>query len=555
MPYQTMEEMPQEIRDVLPAAALKIFMAAANSAMAEKMDEGKAMATAWAAVKAAGYAKNKGGKWAKVSKSLYSGEPDWASKFQYTPLAVSALQIAKDEMEMDERQSRERDAVSIPWAQRESMMPMDRARCDQLMAEIDKRHDQERADLRKRKTDAEKQLIDYRIEGARAREMAAQPVPIVVKELDALKDHGYLPPGAVHVACAPDTREQARERAIAKGARWLVYDDGERATVYDVPHTQLDPVSKEMKRLAGSVVPPTIPTGARACFVTMRPSSVEAARRELLTGEAGVVFAKEYLAPMGLARDRVAVLATTPVFVTDADGRPQKPGDAEMVEWAKCLAKELADTKGVPVFALGGAAASFLADHASMSLPYPACIHKDGNSAKSLRAKIVRAKVLTNCQTPGRMVDNLAMSHSRGQITSSGPCGTDLLEKPIRVAKADAIEGIVGAVVLRPGIPDAERDLMTPEGVEKAAHLWMRSGGRLKYRHDRFGNRAIEGHTLETAIAKSDFMLGTEQVKAGDWYLIAQFDDAETKADIAAHKLNAFSIGGDGKRQRVRTSQ
>ncbi|MFA6300709.1 MAG: XkdF-like putative serine protease domain-containing protein, partial [Nocardioides sp.] len=333
----------------------------------------------------------------------------------------------------------------------------------------------------------------------------------IAKALDALQDNGYLPPGAVHLDAYPTTREQAREQAIAKGARWMCYDDGDRATIYDVPRTQLDPVTKEMKRLAGSIVPPTIPDGARACFVTMRPSSTEAARRELLTGQAGDVFAKEYLASMGLERAQVAILATTPVFAVDADGRPQKPSSAEEVEWARCLAKELADTSPAPVFALGESAATFLADHAAMTLPYPSCIKKEGKSATSLRTKIIRAKVLTNWQAPCDCIANLATPHSGPPSTSSAPSGADLLEKPIRVAKADAVQGIVGAVVLRPGVPDAERDLMTPEGVEKAAHLWMRSGGRLKYRHDRFGNRAIEGHTLETAIAKSDFMLGTEQ--------------------------------------------
>jgi cation transport regulator ChaB len=81
MPYRTNDDLPEAVRGKLPAAAQGVFRAAFNSAHAKDPDEGRASATAWAAVKGAGYGKGEDGAWVKksadlVSRLLTSGEFD-----------------------------------------------------------------------------------------------------------------------------------------------------------------------------------------------------------------------------------------------------------------------------------------------------------------------------------------------------------------------------------------------------------------------------------------------------------------------------------------------
>lgn len=61
MPYRTNEELPEAVRR-LPAQAQTIYRAAFNSALEQYHDEGRAHATAWAAVKQK-YRQNEDGEW------------------------------------------------------------------------------------------------------------------------------------------------------------------------------------------------------------------------------------------------------------------------------------------------------------------------------------------------------------------------------------------------------------------------------------------------------------------------------------------------------------
>jgi cation transport regulator len=69
MPYSKMSELPEAIQG-LPKHAAEVWMAAYNAAVKEyKGDEAKCAATAWAAVKVAGYAKNEAGEWTRSKES------------------------------------------------------------------------------------------------------------------------------------------------------------------------------------------------------------------------------------------------------------------------------------------------------------------------------------------------------------------------------------------------------------------------------------------------------------------------------------------------------
>lgn len=69
MPYGKNEELPKSVRDILPDAAQSLFRAVFNSQHARELSEERSFASAWGAVKNAGYEKDeKTGKWVKVDK-------------------------------------------------------------------------------------------------------------------------------------------------------------------------------------------------------------------------------------------------------------------------------------------------------------------------------------------------------------------------------------------------------------------------------------------------------------------------------------------------------
>ncbi len=68
MPYKKAEDVPMTVRKALPAEGLSIWMGAFNAAHKKDPDEAAAAAIAWAAVKAAGFVRGKGGKWTKATK-------------------------------------------------------------------------------------------------------------------------------------------------------------------------------------------------------------------------------------------------------------------------------------------------------------------------------------------------------------------------------------------------------------------------------------------------------------------------------------------------------
>jgi cation transport regulator ChaB len=78
MPYQKKDDLPDAVK-ALPAHGQEIWMAAFNSAFEQYKDEGKAAATAWAAVK--NKYKKEGDKWVPNSE-LFSEFPEWIEVFR-----------------------------------------------------------------------------------------------------------------------------------------------------------------------------------------------------------------------------------------------------------------------------------------------------------------------------------------------------------------------------------------------------------------------------------------------------------------------------------------
>lgn len=69
MPYSKTSELPQAVREALPPRAQRVFMAAFNGAQDRGLSEEKSFASAWGAVRNAGWRKSdSGGQWVKKSQ-------------------------------------------------------------------------------------------------------------------------------------------------------------------------------------------------------------------------------------------------------------------------------------------------------------------------------------------------------------------------------------------------------------------------------------------------------------------------------------------------------
>jgi len=89
MPYKNIKSLPENIKNVLPVEAQRIWMRVFNKTMDDGGSEDKARKIAWVAVKKAGYEKKEGGKWVKnMSEERYfvpfsERDDGW---FMYFPL-------------------------------------------------------------------------------------------------------------------------------------------------------------------------------------------------------------------------------------------------------------------------------------------------------------------------------------------------------------------------------------------------------------------------------------------------------------------------------------
>jgi uracil-DNA glycosylase family 4 len=120
------------------------------------------------------------------------------------------------------------------------------------------------------------------------------------------------------------------------------------------------------------------PQDAPIAFITLSPTKIETARKELLVGQAGAVFNKSYLEPLGLKRSEVLILAAIPESISTLE-------DDIVDDWRDWLNKELETKKPMVVVALGSQAGEILEDRCDFILPHPQSIYKHKDSGEVSR--------------------------------------------------------------------------------------------------------------------------------------------------------------------------
>lgn len=123
------------------------------------------------------------------------------------------------------------------------------------------------------------------------------------------------------------------------------------------------------------------------------------------------------------------------------------------------------------------------------------------------------------------------------------------VDEEIAIAKADDDKRVVLGVVLEPEFVDAQNDIMSAEDIEKTAYGFLENSRKIKFRHK---NAIKNAKVVESYIApqnlRFDGQNGKQIVKEGSWVLGVRVDDDELWNAIKKKEINAFSVGGMGRR-------
>jgi hypothetical protein len=321
---------------------------------------------------------------------------------------------------------------------------------------------------------------------------------------------------------------------------------------------------------------------APVVFVVSEANGVDQARGEFLSGPDGRTFQDLYLNRLKLKKSDVCIL------------------DVSQIEW-------LEKSNAVAVIALGRTAKKVLGDVSICNLPHPKAVRRFGDSGEIERKLKVVSKRLTSyienltldaMTTNGRKSkpkDDNSASKRSGQIDKSenetqaqvedvdskpdlqietqgderqdidsGTSQNQELSKSLTVpiAKADSEKKIVYGIVLDPYQIDAQNDYVSPKAIEETAHDWLSKSRIIGFDH----TKKADAYPVESSIipypSREDYQnamegkphrayrmpFGDDVVHSGSWVLGTKLGDSEWD-EVKEGKLNAYSIGGYGKRE------
>ena len=121
----------------------------------------------------------------------------------------------------------------------------------------------------------------------------------------------------------------------------------------------------------------------------------------------------------------------------------------------------------------------------------------------------------------------------------------ELEERYVPIVKVDKKKQIVYGVVLEPEVWDAQKDIVSKEEIEDAAHEFLAFFRKIDLRHHHVTRKC---YPVESYIAPRDLVLGSETVKQGSWVLGSKVADPKIWKDIEDGLLTGYSIVGLARR-------
>jgi uracil-DNA glycosylase family 4 len=295
---------------------------------------------------------------------------------------------------------------------------------------------------------------------------------------------------------------------------------------------------------------PLTPTGVKVAFVGACPTPIEAARREPFISDNGLTLRKQYLEPLGLRREDVALLNVVPAVLKDEDGKLRMPTGDEIEFWREHTEKRLEEANPSIVVAFGVVAKSALGDKADFAMPHPAAIRRFGDSGEVFR----KIRQIRQAISKQEILDD--RSSKGGYLSQSD---SDDISVPI--IKADQDKKIVYGVVLDPYQVDAHGDYISPKEIEQTAHKWMAKSRLISLDHKSEANAKPVESWVEQYPSTKDYKaaivgkphrvfrreFGKDVIHSGAWVLGTQLDD-ELWESFQTGKIAAYSIEGFGAR-------
>lgn len=121
---------------------------------------------------------------------------------------------------------------------------------------------------------------------------------------------------------------------VAKKCMDLKKEDENRA-VTELSHTEVRYGTKSVKEATEKAdVEPFVGSHPLITFVAASPGIIESVRKAALVGPTGRIFNSEYLEPLGLTRDDIAILYLVPNVLKSEDGKVREPTLEEIDKWA-----------------------------------------------------------------------------------------------------------------------------------------------------------------------------------------------------------------------------
>ena len=113
------------------------------------------------------------------------------------------------------------------------------------------------------------------------------------------------------------------------------------------------------------------------------------------------------------------------------------------------------------------------------------------------------------------------------------------------ILKADSEKHTVTGIVYEPDTEDSQGDFMTAEEIEKAAHYFLKNGGKVDIQHS--FKEEESAVVVESYVTKSDGVINGHDVKKGTWIATVEINDDDIFKDIEDGKITGFSMGGTGR--------
>ena len=157
-------------------------------------------------------------------------------------------------------------------------------------------------------------------------------------------------------------------------------------------------------------IQPFVGSRSKLTFVAASPGIIESVRKAALVGPTGRLFNSEYLEPLGLTRDDIAILYLVPKLLKSEDGKIREPTPAEIDEyapwfsdqWNAVLDKTDTASREATSVALGHTVKGALSKLIDITLPHPNSLGTKRTNQELVRKMEQLKKMLASRQTRNR---------------------------------------------------------------------------------------------------------------------------------------------------------